>query len=178
MIKARIVVLTGIFVLVSNVAYADEFMLPQSFSIDKYELPQPEETQSEEQASIKTIGIEDVNAVSKKVYYKEKSFETNLSLLELVRNFSYDYSKTLRSTMAALTQFNIKPLCYDSSKGQITARLNSGRELFILLLPSQEKLTHVRITPADGRYNLSRELIDNIFKNIERNLYSDINSNS
>ncbi len=175
--KFKIIILTGILTIFSHIAYAEDFILPQSFSIDQSELPQLEQSQSEQKVSSeKTEPAKTVfDSIRKTPQQPVKPVITDVSLTELVKNFSYDYSKTLRSTMQTLTQFNIKPLCYDSSKGQIRAELNTGKELFILLLPSRQELTHVRITPADGNYNISRELVNDIFKNIERNLYSDIN---
>lgn len=184
--KIKIVIIAVIFAIISQVAQAEDFMLPNSFIIDKNDLPAVEEKEQEnqttEQATVsktkKEKPVAVVNNIERNSGISPKRLTpvvTDISLTDLVRNFSYEYSKTLRSTMATLTQFNIKPVCYDSSRGQIKAELKTGKELFIILLPSQEKLTHVRITPADGRYNISKELVNDIFKNIERNLYSDIN---
>ena len=157
--KIYTIILAGILILLSNTALAaEEFMLPKSFSIIENDLPvlETEASQAQQQNTANYAA-------------------TDISLIDFIRNFNYGYSKTFRLTMATLTQFDITPLFYDSSKGQIRAKFKSGKEIFILLLPSQEKLTHVRITPADGHYDFSKDLISNIFKNIDRNLYSDIN---
>jgi len=180
--KINILILTAALIVIPNTVQAEDFMLPQSFSIDRDPPPAIEQHQQkskvdkDEENKISS----DSNVPSEKI--KKESFpgsfkpvKTDISLAELIENFNYEYHKTLRSTMATLTQLKIKPMSYDSSKGQIRAELNSGKEIFILLLPSQEKLTHVRITPADGRYNISRELVSDIFRDIKRNLYSDIN---
>ena len=209
------IILAGI--LLPQIALAEDYMLPQSFSINEANLPklqEPKKVSSVQQEKAPDVGLvtdfspeplrhpeeqgDEGAPPLKKLGHSEQSEEspnfqtkqilkqvqddiklkyvaTDLSLTDLIRHFDYEYSKTLGSTMATLAQFDIKPLCYDSSKGQIRAKLNSGKEIFILLLPSQEKLTHVRITPADGNYDLSKGLIKDIFKNINRNLYSNVN---
>ncbi len=131
-------------------ASAEGYMLPKSFSIKNTELTPVEEKKPETPVTV------------------------DISLISLIRNFEYDYASTFKSTLSTLLQFNIIPVDYDSARGWIKARSESGRELFILLLPSREKLTHVRITPADGRYDISAELVNDIFKAIERSLYSGV----
>ena len=193
--KLYIIILAGFLLLFPCIARAENYMLPKSFTIEK-PAPLPAYKTTEKQAknmpvTVNTIEVKQgkpdntasVSAISPPLpknikitsYNSSTSVETDISLTELIKNFNYSYPKTFRSTLTTLMQFNIKPVSYDSSKGEIKAKLATGKEIFILLLPSQEKLTHVRITPADGRYDISRELISQIFQTIERNLYSDVN---
>ncbi|OGI01162.1 MAG: hypothetical protein A2Y25_09020 [Candidatus Melainabacteria bacterium GWF2_37_15] len=130
-------------------------MLPKSFSVDKNNLPSVEEPIT--MAPITYIRL-------------KEPVITNVSLINFIRNYEYDYKRTFSSTLNTLVQLNITPVDYDSGRGQIRARLSSGKELFIFLLPSQEKLTHVRITPADGRYNVPPEMINELFQGIGKNL--------
>lgn len=95
---------------------------------------------------------------------------TKISLVNLVRTLKCDYSSAFMSTLGTLVDKGITLLEYDSTKGQIKARLASGRDLFILLLPSKEKLTYMRITPADGRYDIPVDTINQLFNDIDQNL--------
>ena len=150
-------ILLLILIFFCNAANAEVYMLPKSFSVDKNNLP----------------SIEEPITMAPITYIKLKEpVMTNASLVNFVRNYECDYRSTLSSTLNTLVQANIMPVDYDSGRGQIRARLASGKELFILLLPSQAKLTHVRITPADGRYNVPPEMINDIFQGIGRNLIS------
>ncbi len=193
--KSYIIALTGFFLLFPNMARAEDYILPKTFSIEKptmlpaYEVPekQPENTpvktspvevkqeKSDNTAAVSVKQEQQPENVKTTSYNISAPVKTDISLTDLIKNFNYSYPKTFRSTMTTLMQFNIKPVSYDSSKGEIKAKLDSGKEIFILLLPSQKKLTYVRITPADGRYDISKELVSQIFKNLERNLYSDVN---
>ncbi|HSA07662.1 MAG TPA: hypothetical protein P5556_10850 [Candidatus Gastranaerophilales bacterium] len=175
-----LVILVGILILSSQKTFAEEYMLPKSFSIEKSTISL-EDLSSQKPAQQINITVKSASQTPQNIkqvtLIKKNAVVANISLTDLIQNFNDSYSKTLESTMTTLAQFNIEPLFYDSSKGQIKAKLISGKEIFILLLPSREKLTHVRITPADGRYNLSKELVSEIFINIQRNLYNDINLN-
>lgn len=163
--KIKIIILTAIIALIPKIVQAEDFILPNSFSLEEQAMPDIKINEKEK----KPVKVRNHK------YNPEKTVKTDVSLTKFVKNYKYNYSQTLNSTIIALTEFNIEPLCYDSSRGHIKARLNTGKELFIMLLPSTEKMTHVRITPADGQYNISMDLIGDIFTNIERNLYSSVN---
>lgn len=143
--------------LICSAALAEGYMLPKSFSIKQNDLPPMEEKMRE----VKTTA-------------PENTANTDISLTNLIQNYKYDYASTFKSTLNVLFQLDITPTEYDTNSGQIKARLASGKEIFILLLPSQEKLTHVRITPADGHYNIPVEVIYSIFKSLDRSLYSGV----
>jgi hypothetical protein len=100
---------------------------------------------------------------------------TTISLTELIRNYKYDYLRTLVSTLVSLEELNLGQIYFDSSKGQIIASPDNGKAIFILLLPSQDNLTYVRITPADGQYSINRELVNNIFSRIDQNISGEAN---
>jgi len=92
------------------------------------------------------------------------------SLTNLIKNYDCDYSGTLKSTIIALSTMGIATSSYNTEKGQILATLPSGKELFILVVPFNNNSTYVRITPADGNYNLPMATINTIFSNIQDNL--------
>ncbi len=152
-------ILTLILIFVCSSALAEGYILPKSFKIKNTDLPPVEENI---EPVVNVDKMPDVPAV------------TDVSLANLVKSFEYDYANTFKSTLNTLLLFDIVPSEYDSTRGQIKARLASGRELFILILPSDEKMTHIRITPADGRYDISLELVNNIFRAIDRSLYSGV----
>lgn len=175
--------------LCSQIAVADNFMLPKSFS--------------EEMRELQHVNIPTVNAVSKPVHNIVSpqaepikaaiisppantsqvrtvmpaitTVPTSISLTDLIRNYKYDYFRTLISTLVSLEELNLGQIHFDSSKGQIIASHASGKDIFILLLPSQDNLTYVRITPADGQYSINRELVNNIFSRIDHNISGEAN---
>jgi len=94
----------------------------------------------------------------------------NLSLTNLIKNYDCDYADTLKSTIISLSTMGITTSSYNTDKGQISAFLPSGKEIFILVVPFDNNSTYVRITPADGTYNLPMTTINTIFSNIQDNL--------
>ncbi|HBG47919.1 MAG TPA: hypothetical protein DDW90_00075 [Cyanobacteria bacterium UBA9971] len=92
------------------------------------------------------------------------------SITNLIKNYESSYADTLKSTIIALSAMGIIPESYNTEKGQIIAKLPSGKEIFILLVPFKEDTTCVRITPTDGNYNISLYTINEIFSNIKENL--------
>lgn len=89
------------------------------------------------------------------------------SLTNLIKNYECAYADTLKSTIIALSAMGITPESYNTERGQIVAKLPSGKEIFILVVPSNNgSSTNVRITPTDGNYNLPMITINEIFSNI------------
>ena len=93
-----------------------------------------------------------------------------VSLSNFIKGYNYSYSDTYVATLAALTSSNVELISYNSSKGTIKAKLSGGKMLYIVLIYSQPKSTQVRITPADGVYDLPDTLIEQIFGNIKLEL--------
>ena len=93
-----------------------------------------------------------------------------VSLTNLIKNYENSYSDTLKSTIIALSSMGITPDSYNTEKGQIIAKLPSGKEIFILVVPFNERQTCVRITPIDGNYNMPMIMINEIFSNIKDDL--------
>ena len=96
----------------------------------------------------------------------------SVSLTNLIKNYNFSYANTIKSTVTSLSEMQIIPVSYNTEKGQIIAKLASGKELFILIIPYKENYTCVRITPADGNYNLPMTTINEIFLTISNNLQS------
>lgn len=92
------------------------------------------------------------------------------SITNLIKNYESSYADTLKSTIIALSAMGITPDSYNTEKGQIIAKLQSGKEIFVLLVPFKEDSTCVRITPTDGIYNIPLNTINEIFSNINANL--------
>lgn len=92
------------------------------------------------------------------------------SLTNLIKNYEYAYADTLKSTIITLSSMGITPDSYNTERGQIIAKLPSGKEIFILVAPFKDTSSCVRITPTDGNYNLPMTTINEIFSNIGDNL--------
>jgi len=187
--RIYVVLMTFMVCLCPQIAAADNFMLPKSFSDDMKELQH--------------VNIPTVNAVSKPVHNIVSpqaepiraasvsppantpqirtvmptltTVPTTISLTELIRNYKYDYFRTLVSILVSLEELNLGQIYFDSSKGQIFVSPANGKDIFILLLPSQDNLTSVRITPADGQYNINREMVNSIFSRIDHNISGEAN---
>lgn len=117
--------------------------------------------------TVKTVSIpvkKDITPVS------VPNIVNTVSLTNLVKSYKYSYTDTLQSTIISLSSLEITPVSYNTEKGQISAKLSSGKEIFILIVPFSENYTCVRITPTDGNYNLPMTTINQIFSAISDNL--------
>lgn len=114
------------------------------------------------------------NPVVKTIKKEKKSeqVDKSVSLKNLVKNYKNSYNDTLKSTVASLNIMGITIISYNTQKGQIIAKLPSGKEIFVLIVPFSAERTCVRITPVDGEYNLPGNTIEEIFSEIEAALYS------
>lgn len=88
------------------------------------------------------------------------------SLTNYIKSYNNPYSNVFIATLAVLSN-PVAVTSFDSSKGEIKARLKNGKELFILVASFQNNLTKVRITPADGIYDISLETVNKIFDDIK-----------
>ena len=105
---------------------------------------------------LKTIQLRDKNAEDKKI-----------SLNDFIRSYDKDYSKVFISTLAAVSKMKLGISTFNSSRGEIRAKLQNSKELFIVIHPSDDKNTQVRITPANGIYDIDEDIAREIFKNIK-----------
>lgn len=94
----------------------------------------------------------------------------NISLSDHIKQYNYKYLDTFISTIAVLSNSKITITTYNTSKGEIKARLSNNKELFILVTSLQDNLTQVRITPADGIYDIPVDNIKRILNNIKLEL--------
>lgn len=179
--KIRVLIVSVILCLCSQIAAADNFMIPKSFSAEIKELQNaPQEKPpivniiSPVVAPVRSASVNKQTSkpilMPKTAIPQLTTVPTTISLTELIRNYKYNYTKTLVSTLVTLEELNLGSIRFDSSKGQIIVSTPGGNDIFILLLPAQDNLTYVRITPADGQYRFSRELINNIFSRIASNI--------
>ncbi|MFH0702679.1 MAG: hypothetical protein V2B14_03975 [bacterium] len=106
----------------------------------------------------------------KNVQEPKKEIITDISLSDFVRSYHYIYLDTFVSTLAVLASLDIAVISYDSSKGEIKARLNNGKDIFILVISYDEKITYIRITPINGDYNIPVEIVKNILDNVKLEL--------
>jgi len=116
----------------------------------------------------------DKNNIVKVNYIQANPLKTStaVSLSNLIKNYDFSYADTIKSTITSLSEMQIVPVSYNTENGQIIAKLDSGKELYILIVPYKENSTCVRITPADGNYNLPMATINEIFTAIGNNLQS------
>lgn len=91
----------------------------------------------------------------------------NISLSDCIKQYRYQYLDTFISTLAALSNSRINIDSYNTSKGEIKAKLSNGKGVYILINAPQSNATQVRITPADGIYDIPKETINKIFENIK-----------
>lgn len=110
----------------------------------------------------------DSNSFLKTIQLKDKKVQDKkISLDDFVRNYDRDYSKVFISTLSAVSRMKLGISSFNSSKGEIMAKLLNNKELFIVVYSSDEKNTLVRITPANGIYDFDEDIAAEIFKNIK-----------
>ena len=97
---------------------------------------------------------------------KETGTTVNISLSDCIKQYRYQYLDTFISTLAALSNSKINITSYNTSKGEIKAKLSNGKGLYILVNAPQSNMTQVRITPADGIYDIPAETISKLFEDI------------
>lgn len=103
--------------------------------------------------------------------------DVNVSLSDFIKSYPYGYSETLLSTLATIADLKVIELdSYNSAKGEIKAKLVNGKRLYIVIFPSNDKLTYVRVTPADGVYDIPDKFLDNFFRNLNLELIKTKNS--
>ncbi|OGI19762.1 MAG: hypothetical protein A2287_01705 [Candidatus Melainabacteria bacterium RIFOXYA12_FULL_32_12] len=100
----------------------------------------------------------------------EKSNTANISLLDCIKQYRYQYLDTFICTLAALSNAKIAVTSYNTSKGEIKAKLNDGKGLYILVVSTQSNMTQVRITPADGVYDIPTATTNKLFEGIRLEL--------
>jgi len=96
---------------------------------------------------------------------KEKPQSTG-TLSNHIKSYQQPYLSVYMAALSALSN-NLTIVSYDSAKGVIKARARGGEELFILVASFQNNLTKVRITPADGIYDIPLDVINGIFEGIK-----------
>jgi len=114
---------------------------------------------------------------SQKIIVKEAVTEKNtvgqnnlFSVQNLIKTYNNSYTNTFKAAIMAISTSGASPVSFNTSKGQIIAKLDSDKEILILIVPYSEKSTSIRITPADGNYNIPMSGIKKLFKAIDENL--------
>jgi len=95
-----------------------------------------------------------------------QTLAANLSLNDYMQNFQYPYDKVFINTLAALSDLNFQITSFNSTKGEIFAKFKK-KELYIVISKTDNNKTLVRITPADGIYDISSDVTKEIFDNLK-----------
>ena len=88
-----------------------------------------------------------------------------ISLSNFIKNFNASYSSTFVATLYSLAESKVEIISFNSLEGKIYAKLYK-KDLYVLVNPINNKTTSVRITPADGVYNIPDTLIKVFFSNL------------
>jgi len=106
-------------------------------------------------------------AINGQMLSNKTEIESVISLTDFVRSFNASYSNTFVATLYALSEAKIEVLSFNSLEGKIYARLYRAKDLYVLIQPFNSKVTLVRITPADGVYNIPDTLVKEFFNNLK-----------
>ncbi len=101
------------------------------------------------------------------LYFRARSSQ---NLLDHLKAFDASYMEVYINTIAVLSDLNTKVLSFNSEKGHINARLSEDKEVFIIILPVNQKLTYIRVTPSNGEYDLSQEFVSSFFTKVQSKL--------
>lgn len=96
----------------------------------------------------------------------EKKISPPLSFSDFVKEYDYPYQETFIACLAALPSSNITVTSYNSTKGEIKAKLKGAKELYITVLQTSTAKAMIRVTPTDGSYNIPVDTVKEFFKNI------------
>ncbi len=92
------------------------------------------------------------------------------NLLDHLKAFDASYMEVYINTIAVLSDLDTNILSFNSEKGHIVARLSEEKEVFIIILPVNQKLTYIRVTPSNGEYDLSQDFVNSFFAQIQSKL--------
>lgn len=92
------------------------------------------------------------------------------SLTNHIREYKYRYLDTFIATLAVLSNSKLNITSYNTAKGEILASTITGKELYILVVSPQNNLTQVRITPADGVYDIPADTVKKLLDSIKLEL--------
>jgi len=84
--------------------------------------------------------------------------------------FKKPYEEAFIHTVASLPGAGFQVNEYDTSEGRIFCKHSNGKDMFVLVVPIDEKQTLVRITPIDGVYNFSHTLVTSVINGINKQL--------
>ena len=94
------------------------------------------------------------------------------SVTSVVQYFNYPYDKVFSHLLGVIENSDLELVSYDSQKGRIFSNYKGEKPIYITVSQYNSSNVMVKVTPADGIYNLPASLTDKLFADLNRSLYS------
>ena len=94
------------------------------------------------------------------------------TITNLVQYFNYPYDKVFSHLIGIIDNSDLELVSYDSYSGRIFANYQYKKPVYITVSQYNSSNVLVKITPADGVYDLPASLTDKIFEELKRSLYT------
>ena len=94
------------------------------------------------------------------------------SITNVIQYFNYPYDKVFSHLLGVLENSELELVSYDSQKGRIFSNYKGEKPIYITVSQYNSSNVMVKITPADGIYNIPAGVTDKIFAELNRSLYS------
>ncbi len=94
----------------------------------------------------------------------------NKSITSVVQYFNSPYDKVFSHLLGVVNASDFELVSYDSEKGRIFANYKSEKPIYITVSRYNSTNVMVKITPADGIYDLPATVTNKIFSDLNRSL--------
>ena len=96
----------------------------------------------------------------------------NRTITSLVQYFPYSYDKVFSHLLGVVDASELEVTSYDSTSGRIFANYKKEKPIYITVSKYNNASVMVKITPADGIYNIPASVTDKIFSGLSKSLES------
>ena len=94
------------------------------------------------------------------------------TITSIVQYFDIPYDKVFSHLVGIVDNSELELASYDTKSGRIFANYNSQKPIYITVSQYNKENVMVKITPADGVYDIPASITDKIFDELKRSLYA------
>ncbi|MCQ2957387.1 MAG: DUF3568 domain-containing protein [Candidatus Gastranaerophilales bacterium] len=94
----------------------------------------------------------------------------NRTITSVVQYFPYSYDKVFSHLLGIVEASELEVVSYDSNTGKIFANYKKEKPIYITVSKYNNMSVMVKITPADGIYNIPGTVTDKIYSDLNKSL--------
>jgi len=94
------------------------------------------------------------------------------TVTNIVQYFNYPYDKVFSHLIGIVDNSELELVSYDTQSGRIFANYLNQKPIYITVSQYNSANVMVKITPADGIYDIPSTVTEKIFDELKRSLYS------